>query len=557
VQQIRRQLIRSATPATAFAAKAASCGRLNLDSATNPQTVLKPALCVTRRGTGLGNVTSNDGAITCGATCAALFASNSTVTLTATPDPGFAFGGWTGACSGTATCTLKLAVATSVGAIFVDPAGQGGWQDRLLAPPAGRDPLMPGSSSHRWRSFYNVALSANGKVRAKTIFNSPNGWCYYASSDTGGIFLERKTSAGWVADGVLTAPALGPEPGDRWMNCAGFGTVTELSSDGSTLLVGNDVFFDRCVAFVYRRVSGAWRLDGSLFPAGVTAQGSLEPGKCGVFTLEGAISQNGDRVAIYAPEAYQGNYRARVDVFARGAAGWARERTILPPIVADCAGWPNDSGDRRLAMSGDGASILIGDPYCSAGVGRVHHYTRSGATWTKKPIINTPDSTGRWFGKSVAMAANGLTAALGLTHQPGQSDALTSSWVFEFTAGTWTQRTRLEPGVADPEGTFSCAALLRAGQRIVCSALDTHGFNVEQGSIYVFNRPAAGWSAGAKRTRLFAPFGYAFEWVGTAGYSWQPDVAGREDGTVIDATVTPKSIAQGGQRDRIGYEFRR
>ncbi|HUR16028.1 MAG TPA: S8 family serine peptidase [Candidatus Limnocylindrales bacterium] len=557
VQQIRRQLIRSATPVSALAAKAVSCGRLNLDAATDPATVLKAALCVARRGSGLGTVSSSDGAIACGATCAAFFAANSQVTLTATPDAGSAFGGWSGPCSGTGTCTLNLSAAASVGAVFIDPDPQGGWLNRLLPPPAGRNPLAPGSSTGRWTSFYNVALSANGKVRAKTVFNAPNGWCYYASSDTGGIFLERKTSSGWKADGVLTAPALGPEPGDRWMNCAGFGTMTELSGDGSTLLVGNDVFFDRCVAFVYRRIAGIWQLDGTLFPPGVTAQGSTEPGKCGVFTLEGAISHTGDRVAVYAPQAYEGNYRARVNVFARGTSGWALERTIFPPVAVGCAGWPNDTGDRRLAMSGDGASILIGDPYCSAGAGRVNHYTRSVTTWTKRPVIASPDPTGRWFGKSVAISADGLTAALGLTYGVTHNGDLTSSWVFELSSGTWTPRTRLDPAVADQDGSFSCAVLVRAGQRIVCTAVDAHGFNSEQGSLYVFNRPAVGWAAGSKRTRLFAPFGYSFERLGTSGLPWQPDVAAREDGTLIDATITPMGLVQGTTRDRIGYEFRR
>jgi subtilisin family serine protease len=554
-QRIRRQLIRSATPMTTFAGKVASCGRLNLDAATDPSTVLRPALCVTRRGTGVGSVASTDATIDCGATCAAFFAPNTQVTLNATPGAGSTFGGWTGPCTGTSACTVTLSAAISVGAVFVDLAPQGGWRNSPLVSPAGRDPLLPGSRSGRFSSFYNVAVSANGKVRAKTLFNSPNGWCYYAYTDTGGVFLERKTSSGWKSDGYLTAPWLGPEPFDRWMNCAGFGTVTELSADGSTLLVGNDSFFDRCAAFIYRRTSGSWQLDGTLFPAGVTAAGASEPGKCGAFTLEGAISQTGDRVAIYAPEWYESQYRARVDVFVRGTSGWARERTILPPIIAGCPGWPGDMGDRRLAMSGDGASILIGDPYCSSALGRVHHYTRSGSTWTKRAVIGSPDAVGSWFGKSVAISANGLTAAIGQTYGPNSPEGTTTSWVFELVDGTWTKRTRIEPGVADPEGTFACAAIVRAGQRIVCSALDAHGLNEQQGSIYVFNRPAAGWSAGAKRARLFAPLGYSYDWIGTGGLHWLPDVAVREDGTTIAATITPMSLANGGYRDRIGYQF--
>lgn len=49
----------------------------------------------------------------------ATFASGTTITLTATPDAGQPWIGWTGACTGTAkTCTITLTKDTSVGALF-------------------------------------------------------------------------------------------------------------------------------------------------------------------------------------------------------------------------------------------------------------------------------------------------------------------------------------------------------------------------------------------------------------------------------------------------------
>ncbi|GEN05853.1 hypothetical protein MFU01_08900 [Myxococcus fulvus] len=58
---------------------------------------------------GAGTITSNPTAISCGGTCLASFAKGSSVTLTATPDSGYSFGGWSGGgCTGTAACTLTL-----------------------------------------------------------------------------------------------------------------------------------------------------------------------------------------------------------------------------------------------------------------------------------------------------------------------------------------------------------------------------------------------------------------------------------------------------------------
>jgi List-Bact-rpt repeat protein/phosphoesterase family protein/concanavalin A-like lectin/glucanase superfamily protein len=76
------------------------------------------SLTVTKQGTGTGTVTSNIGGINCGATCSATYNSGTAVTLTATPAAGSTFAGWSGACTGTQTCTVTMNAAQSVTATF-------------------------------------------------------------------------------------------------------------------------------------------------------------------------------------------------------------------------------------------------------------------------------------------------------------------------------------------------------------------------------------------------------------------------------------------------------
>jgi hypothetical protein len=99
-------------------------------------------LTINRNGTGSGTVTSNPGGVSCGATCAAPFPPGTDIDMTATPNPGSTFTGWTGdadcldggitmSADHNCTATFTLApptltvskVGTGTGTITSSPAG--------------------------------------------------------------------------------------------------------------------------------------------------------------------------------------------------------------------------------------------------------------------------------------------------------------------------------------------------------------------------------------------------------------------------------------------------
>ncbi len=75
-------------------------------------------LAITRAGTGTGTVTSNPAGISCGTACAANYSSGISVTLTAAAASNSTFAGWSGACTGTGTCTVSMTQARNVTATF-------------------------------------------------------------------------------------------------------------------------------------------------------------------------------------------------------------------------------------------------------------------------------------------------------------------------------------------------------------------------------------------------------------------------------------------------------
>jgi len=85
---------------------------------------VKPALTVSKTGTGSGTVASSPTGIDCGTTCSAGFEDGTSVTLTATPATGSVFSGWSGSCSGTGSCVVVMSTIKTVTATF-NPAPAG------------------------------------------------------------------------------------------------------------------------------------------------------------------------------------------------------------------------------------------------------------------------------------------------------------------------------------------------------------------------------------------------------------------------------------------------
>jgi hypothetical protein len=79
---------------------------------------------LTIAGAGTGTVTSSPAGLACAGSevsCTGWFAEGATVTLTATPAPGHAFAGWSGACSGTGSCVLFIDGEKTATATFNGP----------------------------------------------------------------------------------------------------------------------------------------------------------------------------------------------------------------------------------------------------------------------------------------------------------------------------------------------------------------------------------------------------------------------------------------------------
>ncbi len=149
VAQLRNAILSTVDRKASLSGKVSSGGRINARAAL-ASVIPNSTVAVHKAGAGTGTVTSNPAGIDCRATCNGQFPQGSTVNLTAAPDSGSVFAGWSGDCVGTGLCSLiqNATVTATFNIASPSPApsqapNNGGGGGCTLAPGTSGDILLP------------------------------------------------------------------------------------------------------------------------------------------------------------------------------------------------------------------------------------------------------------------------------------------------------------------------------------------------------------------------------------------------------------------------------
>jgi ASPM-SPD-2-Hydin domain-containing protein/List-Bact-rpt repeat protein/centrosomal CEP192-like protein len=204
--------------------------------------------------TGGGTVTSNPAGITCdasgGVSCSAAFASGTAVTLTATgatSQPGTHLSAWSGACSGTGTCTLDMNGDKQVTATFVpDPqlivTITGSGAGSVISSPAGITCNVPVNSGTNCVSTFPPGASV--KLTATAASGSTfGGWSGAGCSGTGTCIFTSSASQTITAtfnslnppDFSLSASALSPATVKAGQSATGTVSMNPINGFNGTI----------------------------------------------------------------------------------------------------------------------------------------------------------------------------------------------------------------------------------------------------------------------------------------------------------------------------------
>jgi hypothetical protein len=189
-------------------------------------------LTTTESGNGGGTITSNPAGINCPtAGCAASFTTSTVVTLTATPNPGSTFMGWSGACTGTGTCTVTMNSDQSVNAqfsvIYTLTVGESGVGTGVVVDNTSAISCQP-TCSASYDGGTTVTLTATASANSAFA-----GWSGAGCSGTGPCVVTLNSNEIVTANFALTAASactgtttnwIGPATGGNWSNAANWST---------------------------------------------------------------------------------------------------------------------------------------------------------------------------------------------------------------------------------------------------------------------------------------------------------------------------------------------
>jgi hypothetical protein len=160
------------------------------------------------------------------------------------------------------------------------------------------------------------------------------------------------------------------------------------------------------------------------------------------------------------------------------------------------SGVGSEFGD-AVSISADGDVALVGAQGDLTGQGAADVYVRHGGTWVQHAQLTAPDGVpGDAFGWSVALSGDGKTAVVSSPfHDDGAAPFEGAAYVFQFTAGTWSETAELTPADGIPGELFGDAVAISGDGSIVLVGAPGQdvGTNFSQGAAYTF-QTTDGWN---------------------------------------------------------------
>ena len=254
-----------------------------------------------------------------------------------------------------------------------------------------------------------VAISADGNT---AFVGGPND-----DSNTGATWVFNRSGASWTQQG-------GKLVGTGASGAAVQGAALATSADGNTVFVGGPGDASGVgAAWVFIRRGGVWSQQGGKLVAS-DAAGAAQCGQ------SAALSADGNTAIVGG--AHDSAKAGAAWVFTRSAGVWSQQGGKLVGTGAVGAARQGVA----VAISGDGDAGVVGGWQDNAGAGATWVFTRSGGVWSQQgaKLVGTGGVGATGQGGAVAISSDGATIVVG---GPGDDSDAGAIWLFTAPFPIW------------------------------------------------------------------------------------------------------------------------
>jgi len=280
--------------------------------------------------------------------------------------------------------------------------------------------------------------------------------------------------------------------------------------------------------YVFTEPNGGWST------ATQTAELTASDGAPGD-ELGSSVAVSGDTIVAGAILNDSQSGQGAVYVFAKPAGGWTDATQSAELTASD--GAANDK--LGLSVAVNGPTITAGAPYHAAGdnaaQGAVYVYTKPAGGWTNATqsaeLTASDGAASDQLGSSVAISAETIAAGSQQRAVGGNTDQ-GAVYVFAKPGAGWTDATQTAELTASDGAAYDALGWTVAvsGDTLAAGA---PGSNGAQGAVYVYTKPGGGWTDATQIAELTASDGAASDQLGSSvGVSSDTITAGAPQRTV-------------------------
>ncbi len=354
---------------------------------------------------------------------------------------------------------------------------------------------------------YALAVSADGQTVAAGAYGATIG----THSSQGAVYIFQKQASGWANStqkAKLTAS-------DGAAN-DGLGISVAISADGRTVVAGASnaqigTHYSQGALYVFQEPASGW-VNGTQ-AAKLTAFNGAANDNLGNSV---AISPDASAIAAGAYHAMVGNnsFQGAVYVFAKPASGWKTTTQTAKLTASD--GSVGDWLGSSVSVGGQGGTNVVAGAMGKANFeGGVYVFKKPASGWanlTQTAELSASDGgPGVQLGVSTALSVNGGTIVAGAS---GINIFQGAVYVFQRPASGWTnavQTAELTASDGEPyDGLGQSVAVSSGGLNITAGAANALvGVQSEQGAVYLYQKPSSGWANATQTAKLTASDGAA------------------------------------------------